>query len=114
MNNLFTIKSTTQEPNGSATFVVTINAGHRVFEGHFPGNPVLPGVMSMLIVRKCAEQMLGIKSYFATIKDIKYLQPIIPNGDDVEVHVSCAEKVVTADMTTTDGTALMKMKGTLA
>ncbi len=114
MNNLFTIKSKIEEANGAATFTVAIDGTHRVFDGHFPGNPVLPGVMSMLIVRRCAENILGIKSYFAAVKDIKYLQPIIPDGRDVTVHVSCADKVVTADIASADGTALMKMKGTLA
>lgn len=113
MNNLFTILSKNVTETG-AIFSVMIDGNHRVFEGHFPGNPVLPGVMSMLIVRKCAEDMLGIKSHFAAIKDIKYLQTIIPDGRPLTVNVACADKVVTADIASADGTALMKMKGTLA
>ncbi len=113
MNNLFTIKSQATTDTDS-TFTISINGNHRVFGGHFPGNPVLPGVMSMLIVRKCAEQILGIKSYFAAVKEIKYLQPIIPNGTDISVHVSCDDKVVSAHIDDAEGNALMKMKGTLA
>ena len=114
MNSLFAIKSQSANAPTDATFVVSINGEHRVFNGHFPGNPVLPGVMSMLIVRRCAEQILGIKSYFASVKEIKYLQPIIPNGTDISVHISCADKVVSAHIDDAEGNALMKMKGTLA
>ncbi|MCQ2203035.1 MAG: hypothetical protein MJZ15_01185 [Bacteroidales bacterium] len=113
MNTLFTIDSKTLTDSG-ATFTVSIDGNHRVFEGHFPGNPVLPGVMSMLIVRKCAEDILGIKSHFASIKDIKYLQTIIPDGRPLTVNVSCSEKVVSADIISADNIPLMKMKGTLA
>lgn len=113
MNTLFTIASKSVTENG-ATFTVMLDANHRVFDGHFPGNPVLPGVMSMLIVRKCAEDILGIKTHFGAVKEIKYLQTIIPDGNSLTVNVACAEKVVTADISSSEGVALMKMKGTLA
>lgn len=113
MDKLFTISAKTPTENG-ATFTVMLDAKHRVFDGHFPGNPVLPGVMSMLIVRKCAENILGIKTYFGAVKEIKYLQTIIPDGTPLTVNVSCADKVVTADIASSEGVALMKMKGTLA
>lgn len=113
MQDFFTIRDKSANENG-ATYTVDINKEHRVFEGHFPGNPVLPGVISMLMVRRCAEEMLGIESHFCNIKDIKYLQPIIPDGRPLTVNVSCAEKTVTADIASADGEGLMKMKGTLA
>ena len=113
MQDFFTIRDKALTENG-ASFQVEINQQHHVFDGHFPGNPVLPGVVSMLMVRRCAENLLGIQSYFNNVKDIKYLQTIIPDGRPLTVNVACADKVVTAEIISADGVAMMKMKGTLA
>lgn len=113
MENIFRITNKALTENG-ASYTIEIDPKHKVFEGHFPGNPVLPGVVSLLMVRRCAEEMLGLKSHFASIKDIKYLQAIIPDGTPLTVNISCAEKTVTGEILSTESVCLMKMKGTLA
>lgn len=35
------------------TFRVRLDAAHPIYAGHFPGNPVLPGVCTLQIVREC-------------------------------------------------------------
>lgn len=112
MNTIFSIKSM-QTTESGAQFSVEIDGSHRVFDGHFPNNPVLPGVVSLLMVRRCAEKMLGYESYFGSVKEIKYLQPIIPNGRPLTINLTCADKTVSGEIASADGELLMKMKGTL-
>ncbi len=39
--------------------LLTLNAQHRIFEGHFPGQPVVPGVCLMQMVQEVTETALG-------------------------------------------------------
>jgi len=70
---------------------VTIN--EPFFQGHFPGHPVMPGV---LIIEAMAQvggvgalnmaDNLGKLAYFLTIKEAKFRKPVIP-GDQLVIEV---------------------------
>ena len=76
---------------------VTINEPH--FQGHFPGRPIMPGV---LIVEAMA-QTAGIISilaqteatpksvFFMTIDNCKFRKPVVP-GDQLELHVTLVKQ----------------------
>ena len=64
------------------------------FQGHFPGNPVFPGVLLLEGMAQTAGVLcvLGRKDaapyvYFMTIDGAKFRKPVIP-GDTVEYHMT--------------------------
>ncbi len=61
-------------------FEVRLNPGHAVFQGHFPGNPVLPGICSLMIVRECASRMAGRPLEYASVRESKFLAAITPDN----------------------------------
>ena len=72
---------------------VTMNEPH--FQGHFPGHPVMPGVLAIeamaqtatiVVVESMGAEAEGKIVYFMTIEDAKFRKPIIP-GDSVHIHV---------------------------
>ncbi|KAF1296603.1 3-hydroxyacyl-[acyl-carrier-protein] dehydratase FabZ [Enterococcus sp. JM4C] len=72
-----------------ATKNVTIN--EEFFQGHFPGNPVMPGVLileslaqagSILILK--SEEFLGRTAYIGGINKAKFRQKVVP-GDVVKL-----------------------------
>ncbi len=76
---------------------VTINEPH--FLGHFPGQPVMPGV---LIVEAMAQTAGAIcirgagatkpsLVYFLTIDNAKFRKPVVP-GDQLRIHVRKIKK----------------------
>ena len=61
------------------TAALTFNAGHRIFEGHFPGQPVVPGVCMMQLVRELVETyLLRGKARVTQADNLKFLTMIDP------------------------------------
>jgi 3-hydroxyacyl-[acyl-carrier-protein] dehydratase len=67
-------------------FEVRLNPDHDLFRGHFPDNPVLPGVCSMMIVRECASLIAGRSLRYAAVRECKFLAAITP-GDSLSVRL---------------------------
>lgn len=73
---------------------VTMN--EEFFQGHFPGNPVMPGVLQieamaqtagalvMLSMEDCKDQKAGV--FFMSIDGVKFRKPVKP-GDQLRMHV---------------------------
>ncbi len=57
---------------------LVINAAHKIFEGHFPGHPVVPGVCMMQMIKEVIEKVLDKKTNLATASELKFLAIIDP------------------------------------
>src|SRR5512144_2318093 len=75
--------------------IKNVTANEPQFLGHFPGNPVFPGVLLIEGMAQTAgaicvlSQMGGDRPkhvYFLTIDKAKFRRPVVP-GDTVEYHV---------------------------
>src|SRR3954469_24547368 len=73
---------------------VTINEPQ--FQGHFPGNPVFPGVLiiegmaqtgGVLCIYSRRDTMKPQSVYFLTVDKAKFRRPVVP-GDTVEYHMT--------------------------
>ena len=49
-----------------------------VFEGHFPGNPILPGVAYIFIAEKLAGRFVGEDLMLKELKKTKFFAPTLP------------------------------------
>jgi len=68
---------------GSINALLEINAGHRIFEGHFPNQPVVPGVCMMQMVREIVEQVLNKKADLSAAAEMKFLAVIDPTQNKI-------------------------------
>lgn len=92
-NNLFTLANLQTQGN-SITANIQLNAAHVIFEGHFPGQPVLPGVCMMQMVKEVLESTLTKPTRLVRADDLKFLSIIVPNPDTtIRIEIT----------TTTDG-----------
>ena len=86
LNDFFTIR----EKVSSATEIwaaLVINADHKIFEGHFPGQPVVPGVCMMQMIKEIVEEVLGKETNLVKASDLKFLAVINPRENNL-VHAS--------------------------
>jgi 3-hydroxyacyl-[acyl-carrier-protein] dehydratase len=72
---------------------VTIN--EPFFQGHFPSEPVMPGVLiieamaqtaAVLVVASLGREREGSLVYFMTVDQARFRKPVVP-GDQLHVHV---------------------------
>jgi 3-hydroxyacyl-[acyl-carrier-protein] dehydratase len=54
LNDFYTLTEKIEVP-GVVKAKIAINKRHRIFDGHFPGLPVVPGVCMLQIVREIME-----------------------------------------------------------
>jgi 3-hydroxyacyl-[acyl-carrier-protein] dehydratase len=78
LNELYTIKNIQKESVNKLTIQVELNRDHDIFKGHFPGNPVLPGVCTIQILKELLQIHLGKNLNLAKAGTIKYLSFIDP------------------------------------
>lgn len=61
-----------------------VDAGHHCFSGHFPGFPLVPGVVQVAWAVQLAEQFLPAKGAVQTLDRLKFMRPICP-GDTISL-----------------------------
>ena len=81
--------------NKSAIGVKNVSIGEPFFEGHFPGNPIMPGVLIVEAMAQTAGALVveslnlhgsGSLVYFMSIEKAKFRKLVLP-GDILKLHV---------------------------
>ena len=86
LNDLFFITQKETSPD-SVKAKITINENHKIFEGHFPGNPVVPGVCMVQIILEIMEDVVGKPVRLTESETIKFLTVMSPK-ENKEIDVS--------------------------
>lgn len=62
----------------------TVPLDHPAFAGHFPGTPILPGVLLLDVVLHSIAAATGLAPERCTLSSVKFLGPAGP-GDELEI-----------------------------
>lgn len=94
-DDFFTIKGKECAGDGQTTYHVELNAGHAIFKGHFPGNPISPGVCNIGMIKACAEEETGYKLLLGNMKQCKFSHLVTPTENkelDIVLKVDAANE----------------------
>jgi 3-hydroxyacyl-[acyl-carrier-protein] dehydratase len=82
--------------DASAIGIKNVSINEPFFQGHFPSEPVMPGVMiveamaqtaAVLVVSTFGAHSEGKLVYFMSIDGVRFRRPVVP-GDRLELHVT--------------------------
>lgn len=78
LTDFYILKSSEKTENGNFIANISLNKDHNIFKGHFPGNPVTPGVCMMQIVKELTEEFTGKKLFLKSASNVKFMAIINP------------------------------------
>lgn len=77
IEDLYTIQ-TIENTEDTIEAQVYLNKDHEIFKGHFPGNPVMPGVCMIQMIKELTELRLDKKLFLVRATNIKFMAIINP------------------------------------
>ena len=85
-------------PGNKATGIKNVTCNEEFFQGHFPGNPIMPGVLMIEALAQVAG-LLAFRSgasagkavYFMSIERAKFRKPVVP-GDQLKLEVTILQQ----------------------
>lgn len=107
--NLYTIIDSQQTAQTFAA-QLALNAAHPIFKGHFPEQPVVPGVCMMQTIQELLEQCLQQKLLLKKAANMKFLSLIDPV---VQPQVTTELQYTLQDDGTVKASAVIKSESTV-
>ena len=92
-NNFYTIQSKKVEDD-QFVYSISIDPQHTIFNGHFPNNPVTPGVVQMEIVKELTSDVIGSSVGLNSMSNCKFLAILNPKENpniDVQLKITQEE-----------------------
>lgn len=87
------------EPGKSLIAIKNVTINEPFFTGHFPNQPVMPGVLSLesmaqagaFLMLSQVENPLSKNMFFSTIDNAKFRKPIVP-GDQLKIQMDLVKR----------------------
>ena len=96
---------------------ILLNKNHDVFNGHFPNNPITPGVCMIQAIKEIAQTQVNSLLFIHKISNVKFTALINPNVNPdliLELSLINENNIIKVKNITkfTDGTIALKCNGT--
>ena len=117
LKDFYKVNGVENKSENDYTASVFLNKDHDVFKGHFPGNPVTPGVCMMQIIKEICEDILDEKLMLKTATNVKFMALINPDVNPelrLELSISSNEdgEIKVKNTTYFEDTVALKLSNT--
>ena len=85
-NNLYFIDAAQRTEDG-AVYTLRLNPDHVIYQAHFPGEPITPGVCILQIGQELLSDAVEAPLEMDGAKNVKFLSVLRPDGTPVTVQV---------------------------
>lgn len=95
--NLYIVKETIKTDDNNFKVQIELNPNHEVFEGHFPNNPIMPGVCMMQIIKEITEGFVEKDLFLSKVSNVKFMatiNPFINSILELNLNVVCENNEV--------------------
>ena len=76
-DSLYTIEGQ-QSQEGAVCFDISLQPDHFIYQAHFPGEPITPGVCVVQIAKELLEEHLQRPLAIKAVKNVKFLAVVSP------------------------------------
>ncbi|AWK03712.1 3-hydroxyacyl-ACP dehydratase [Flavobacterium crocinum] len=103
LKDFYKVLSEEKISDSKYNITILVNEKHEVFKGHFPGNPIMPGVCMIQIIKELTESITNSSLMIQSLANVKFMALINPEVTP--------ELRLELDITTTED-GLVKVKNT--
>jgi len=105
LKNFYTIVELDCSDKEKIKAIIDLNKEHEVYEGHFPGNPVVPGVCLTQLIKEVMENVEDKELSLVYANNIKFMAVVNPEIDDrlqidLKVKYDTEENIIKVDSVT--------------
>ncbi|WP_264535733.1 3-hydroxyacyl-ACP dehydratase [Flavobacterium sp. N1736] len=80
LKDFYKVLSEEKITDSKYTITILVNEKHDVFKGHFPGNPIMPGVCMIQIIKELTEKITQSTLMIQTLSNVKFMALINPEA----------------------------------
>lgn len=81
-NDFYSIEEFNVSAENTATVLLHLNKNHPIFTGHFPDQPVAPGVCMMQIIKELGEKWANTSLQLKIARNVKFTAIINPEENE--------------------------------
>ncbi|MBF4464766.1 3-hydroxyacyl-ACP dehydratase [Flavobacterium sp. LC2016-12] len=81
LKDFYKVLSEEKTSDSKYSITILVNEKHEVFKGHFPGNPIMPGVCMIQIIKELTEKITQETLMIQTLTNVKFMALINPENN---------------------------------
>ena len=107
----YTILGREKQDEQTYMFRFTLNSEADVYRGHFPCNPIAPGVCSLQMIKECLQSVLSRETLrLSTIKQCRFSCLLRPSEKDLQLEIKLLDEAWFTAQIMDDDQVCMKIK----
>lgn len=79
LTNFYTLCQLEAQSDNTWKAQIELNPNHALYQGHFPGHPVVPGVCLLQIIKECTENIRNERLQYVQMASCKFLAAVVPS-----------------------------------
>jgi 3-hydroxyacyl-[acyl-carrier-protein] dehydratase len=105
LKDFYTIVELDSSDKENIKAIIDLNKNHEVYKGHFPGNPVVPGVCLTQLIKEVMESVEDQQLSLVYANNIKFMAVVNPEINsrlqiDLKVKYNTEENIIKVDSVT--------------
>ncbi|MBI9053445.1 MAG: 3-hydroxylacyl-ACP dehydratase [Bacteroidales bacterium] len=105
LKDFYTIVELDSSDKENIKAIIDLNKNHEVYKGHFPGNPVVPGVCLTQLIKEVMESVEDKQLSLVYANNIKFMAVVNPEINsrlqiDLKVKYNTEENIIKVDSVT--------------